>query len=319
MEARDTPDTEEGEEFRKRLDVLTLVAQTMAHSANEVLLLAHLESKFDPKPANIRGTDDQIRELRDHTNRVVEALGGPPRLIVTGPNGKRKRYDTYAAAAIDEAILMFQRARSAVCRTHLHFIAGSMIEREPEMLKGWPADEGIKAIVQRLAIEGFWEYAESSYVKLASLWDRLGQLLDFAFFNIRQYERDGFPAVVDRIAANYVPLSLRFSESSSWQAVRLYQTSEKADGLKWLLRRRNLIIHSLHLRPSPLENEAGDPLFDGAYNHLEQSMKRRLATRSRDEELAQLHRHLTQAASLFGDVLTLCEFGATGRKTTLDE
>jgi hypothetical protein len=147
----------------------------------------------------------------------------------------------------------------------------------------------------------------------------LGQLLDFAFFNIRQYERDGFPAVVDRIAANYVPLSPRLSESSSWQAVRSYQTSEKADGLKWLLRRRNLIIHSLHLRARPVDSEAGDPLFDAAYNHLEQSMQRRLATGSRDEELAQLHRHLTQAASLFGYVLTLCEFGATGRKTTLDE
>lgn len=295
------------DEFQERRRVLALVAQTMAHAANEVLLLAHLEGTFDPKPASITGTEAARKALQHQVGRLVELLGGPPRILLTAPGRPPDTYDAYPAAAIDEAVMMFERARSAVCRSHLHFIAGSMIEKEPELVMGWPSDGDISAAMRRLAIDGFWEYAEGSYVKLASLWDRLGQLLDFAFFNIRQYERDGFAAVMDRIAANFVPLSAQLGESAHWKAIRAYQRSEQADGLKWLLRRRNLIIHSLHLRPVPVA-DGEDPLFLAAYNHLEQSMRSRLATGSRDEELRQLHRHLDQAANLFRDVLSLCEF-----------
>ena len=263
------------------LAFVKLVAETMAHAAKEVLLLAQLEQTFDPQPANITGTEDQVRALEQQATRVVATLGGRPRLMVVVQDRPKPRYDTYAAAAVDEAITMFHRARATVCRAHLHFIAGGVIERTPDLIT-WPSDERITAIMQRMATSQFWERAESAYVKLASLWDRLGQLLDFAFFGIR--------------------------ESSSWVVVRAYQTSEKPDGLKWLLRRRNLIIHSIHLRPSPV-GLGNDPLFEGAYNHLEESHRRRLAPGSRDDEIKWLHSHLSTAATLFTEVLSLCEFG----------
>ena len=289
------------------LAFVRLVADTMAHAAKEVLLLAQLEQTFDPQPANITGTEDQVRALEQQATRLVAALGGRPRLMVVVQDRPKPRYDTYAAAAVDEAITMFHRARATVCRAHLHFIAGGVIERTPDLLT-WPSDERITAIMQRMATSQFWERAESAYVKLASLWDRLGQLLDSAFFGIRQYERDGFPSVMDRIYANHLPVHTELRESSAWVAVRAYQTSEKPDGLKWLLRRRNLIIHSIHLRPSPA-GLGNDPLFEGAYNHLEESHRRRLAPGSRDDEIKWLHSHLSTAATLFTEVLYLCEFG----------
>ena len=118
------------------LEFVTLVAETMAHSANEVLLLARLESTFDPQPANIVGTEEQVRMLQQQASRVVAALGGRPQLMVVVHDRPKPRYDTYAAAALDEAISMFHRARSTVCRAHLQFIAGGVIERTPDLSPG---------------------------------------------------------------------------------------------------------------------------------------------------------------------------------------
>jgi len=184
-----------------------------------------------------------------------------------------------------------------------------MIEKEPQLLS-WPGDPKIAALMQSLTIREFWEHAETSFIKLASLWDRLGQLLDFVFFNIRQYERDGFPAVVDRIAANYLPVYEELRVSESWQAIREYQTSERTEGLKWLLKRRNLLVHSLHLRPIDEAGDSEDPIFESAFNHLDNSAKKRLAPGNREEELNHLHDHLTAAATLFNEILSLCEIGA---------
>ena len=259
-------------DYEERLSQLKLIASTMQHAANEILILARLEPHFDPLPAHIAGTDEQKKDLSERTGRLCHTFGGPPPLLILEAGQPRPRYDTYVSAAIDEAVLMFLRARSAVCRAHLHFIGGAMIEREPQLLV-WPPDEKIAAIFQRLTINQFWEHAETAYIKLASLWDRLGQLLDFCFFNIRQYERDGFPAVLDRIHSNYVPLSQQIREAPCWTALRKFQNSEKTDGLGWLLRRRNLIIHSMHLRPRE-DDVQGDPIFDSAYNHLEEECAR---------------------------------------------
>ena len=232
------------------LAFVRLIADTMAHSAKEVLLLAQLEPTFDPQPADITGTEDQIRMLEQQAGRVVAALGGRPRLMVVVQDRPKPRYDTYAAAAVDEAITMFHRARATVCRAHLHFIAGGVIERTPDLLT-WPSDERITAIMQRTAISQFWERAESAYVKFDLSGTDLGSCSTLHSSAFGGSERDGFPSVMERIHANHVPVHTELRESKSWVAVLAYQTSEKHEGLKWLLRRRNLIIHSIHLRPSP--------------------------------------------------------------------
>src|SRR5205807_23658 len=88
-------------------DELLLVGHVMAHAANEVLLLTRLELDFEPKPANITGTDAEIKALEQRTAKLIQALGGPPRLVVVTDDQPRPRYDTYAEAAISEMILMF--------------------------------------------------------------------------------------------------------------------------------------------------------------------------------------------------------------------
>jgi hypothetical protein len=78
------------------------------------------------------------------------------------------------------------------------------------------------------------------------------------------------------------------------------------DGLKWLLRRRNITVHSLHLRPP--EASIDEVAYKPMYNHLEEKLKAKLAPRTPDGEIEQLHVHLGKAAELFKSVLSLIEY-----------
>jgi hypothetical protein len=68
-----------------------------------------------------------------------------------------------------------------------------------------------------LVESSFWEQTETAYIRMASNWDRVGQILDFAFFSIRQFERDGLTAVMDRICSNFVPMDSTFSGKPEWK------------------------------------------------------------------------------------------------------
>jgi hypothetical protein len=165
-----------------------------------------------------------------------------------------------------------------------------------------------------LVDSSFWEHTETAYIRIASYWDRIGQVLDFAFFSIRQYERDGFTAVMDRIRSNFVPMDATFPGMAEWKTLRAFQTSEKEDGLKWLLRRRNLVVHSLYLRPlsqrDSVTDDNGAALFEFEFNHLEESLRKKLAPGSPLEEIERLNLQLQKAAELFPAVLGICEYVA---------
>jgi hypothetical protein len=197
-------------------------------------------------------------------------------------------------------------------------VGSHLFRRNPDVFTV-ELDKDSKNNVARLVDSSFWEHAESAYIRIASYWDRVGQLLDFAFFSIRQFERDGFTAVVDRIRTNFIPMDASLSTLDARVRVRAFQTSEKVDGLKWLLRRRNLVVHSLYLRPLNENGEGGEhgaeTLFDSEFNHLDASLRRKLAPGSPAEEIERLNAQLQKAAELFPAMLALCEYAAAQRSS----
>jgi hypothetical protein len=270
-------------------------------SANEGLVAAQLEAFaiFHPMPAELDLTKGSA--LQSKLSYLSTALGGPPRLIITKQGETPPQFDTYADAAIREAIDAFMLARSSVCRTHIYLIGSALIKQRPELMN-LPQDPEIRRIIVTQVEAYFWEHTETSYIRLASFWDRVGQLLDFAFFNIRQYEHDGFYAVMERISKNFIAMNQTNVRSATWARLRKFQTSGQPDGLQWLLSRRNLLVHSLHLRP-PRENEPDNPIFTSAYNHLDQAVRNKLRQGTAEEEVSLLHQHLSAAATLFPDAV----------------
>ena len=280
-----------------------IIGNAMAYVANEALILAQMEEFFSPIPARL-WHEEESDSINKRLDKAVENMGGPPRLILMRENDPPPGCDTYPEAALHEMISAFYRARKSVCRAHLFMTGSGMLKKHPEFLEQ-TGDEEVDAAIAGLAEKAFWEHAEIAFIRLASYWDRVGQVLDFAFFGIRQYERDGFSAVVDRIRTNVVQMNTTQEHSEAWKEIRTYQTSERDNGLKWLLRRRNITVHSLHLRPT--EESIDEVAYKPMYNHLEEKLKAKLAPRTPDDEIEKLHVHLCKAADLFKSVLSLIE------------
>jgi len=285
------------------------LAKVMAFTTDEPILHSHLEEFLSPKPAKLAESGAEVSTLQRRVGAASEALGGPPELIVQGNDEPKPRYDTYPGATFEEALAVFHRARRSVIRAHVSFLGFHMNQTHSDLYIDPPTEAQHESLL-RIISGSFWEHAEISFIRLAAYWDRVGQILDFAFFRIRLFERDGFASVIDRIQNNWVTVDPTLAEMPSWRSIRQFQSSEQQDGLKWLVRRRNLLVHSLHLRP--VDTEEVDPIFETEFNHLDASLKRKLAPGSMEEELNNIHAHLAVAAKLFPAVLSLVEY--SGRR-----
>lgn len=186
------------------------------------------------------------------------------------------------------------------------------MKQNPEVLHMSATSPDYESLL-RITEETFWEHSETGLVRLASFWDRVGQILDFVFFSIRQSERDGFAIVLDRIRVNHIPLRLDLRDSIAWIALRRYQSDESDAGLEWLLRPRNLVVHSLGLRPL-LAGSSERHLFDSEYNHLEAGARDKLAPGSPQQELERVHGQLQASVRLFPHILELGEQGPSRRR-----
>ncbi len=295
--------SDQNPQFRVLLNAISFVA-------NEPLVLAQYEATANPGKFTQLWSENDEKEFDKSVNRVIQHLGGPPEIYFLREDQEPPPADNYPEAAMSEVFAVFSRARNSVMRAHLFETGSSLLAAHPDLLD-FPDTPEAQAIFAKQAENAFWEHAEAAYIRMSAFWDRIGQVLDFAFFNIRKFDQNGFTSVMDRIRTNAVPMNNRFEKSSSWLRLRSFQTSEKEDGLKWLLRRRNLVVHSLHLHPIPADENS---VFKSQFNHLEDAHRERLCPRAPADEVEILIEQLNKAGNLFKDFLTIVEF-APSRKT----
>lgn len=279
------------------------IANAVAYVTNEPLVFAQYES-LHPELFPTLYCDSQA-EFAKRMDDVLEHIGGPPRLYLLDVDKSPPPADVYPQAALQEVIEVFSRARKSVLRAHLFMTGSTLLSKNPEMMELGGAEREKLFIVH--TNKAFWEHAEAAYIRLFSFWDRIGQVLDFAFFNIRKFDHNGFYSVMEKIAANVAPMNADLAGGAAWKRLRKFQTSEKEDGLKWLLLRRNLIIHSLHLHPV-IESDEEDDLFKSQYNHLEKSHREKLRPKDPQGEAELLVGQLRAATTLFDDVIRLLKF-----------
>jgi hypothetical protein len=268
------------------------------------------EEYFKPKLAVLAANDEDIKKLNVRLSNLGKSLGAPPELFIY-KNDKSEElgtYDTFPNSVLSEIISSFWKARRAISKSHLTFIAQQTLLTKPELISLKESDVRlyISPVIRR-----FWEQIEYAYIRLAAYWDRVGQLLDYVYFHIRQYENDGFTSVMEKIRTNIVPCYSVIENSKAFTNLRSFQKSEKEDGLVWLLRRRNLLIHRIGFSiPQHIEEDTGDEiLFYTKYNHFE-AVEEKLKQGNEQLELDWVHNHLIIICNLFPDVLDLAQEGA---------
>jgi hypothetical protein len=159
----------------------------------------------------------------------------------------------------------------------------------------------------------FWEHAETAYIKLASYWDRVGQLLAFAFFHIRQYERDGFSGVMQQIHQNVRPVDMTLLSQPGWNSLWGFYTAKqtKEDGFPWLASRRNMLVHRLHLRP--IEEDEDIDFYQAMHDNLEEAVRNKLKPALPAREVEMLISQWSKVNDLFSSVLDVVERAAETR------
>lgn len=284
----------------------------------EPIVAKKMERFLDPKPITLVETSEEADKLRLRVETLAERLGAPPRLSIS-IDGKASESvnDEYGASALQELFSYFWRCRRSLVRAHLLFITIGTMENHKEYWKDSVSDEDHQALMHSFS-SSMWEEFETTYIRLASYWDRAGQLLDFLFFNVRHYDREGFGSVMEKIHNNFSLVFPALAELNSWKSLNDFQRSEQPNGFKWLIRRRNLLVHSLHLRS--LNDQPEEPLFQFTFNHLEDKLRNKLRPSDSKTELHRLHSHLSKISSLLPDLLSLSEFALNnGLHTTVHD
>jgi len=276
-------------------------------SLKEAILLDRAAEFFEPQPVRLFASDADAKRVNEKLAGLYAKLGGVPNLFITRKGVKPSdTYDDFTWYSVQEMVSLFGRARTSVTKVHAKFFTHELLRGGKRLIETrWTKKQ--LAAFEPIVVEEFWESAETAYIRLASMWDRVGQLLDYVFFNIRQFERDGFPSVLDRIKVNFAVLDKTVEKRQFWIDIKRYAYRDQVDGLKWLLRRRNLLVHSLHLGEKT--KSTGDRDLAYYFNHLDESVRNRLGAMTPEEELKALHDHLRAFANLLEPLCDLCLWG----------
>jgi hypothetical protein len=290
---------------------VSVFCDVLKHDMDEDVILARMDKHFDPIPAVLFSNEDEQKALQksvDQFSRRFDCNYSSSIFILpfdANPATGKIKIKTYHISLLNEWFSYFHKCRRSVCRAHMYCITLGALDKHPHF---WPdMSEEMRAVAKNLMESRVWDALEIATARLASYWDRVGQILDFVFFNIKQYERDGFPLVLERIKRNFAMSCPDIYNSHAWHEMNKYANSEKQNGYKWLIRRRNLVVHSMQMKPRPTYDN--DVIFEYEFDHFEDRIVRDLAIKELREELLDIHSHLTSAASLVPFVIELATLG----------
>jgi hypothetical protein len=135
--------------------LVALVSQVVSHVANEPLLLARYEHKQADKFERLWPKDDE-KAISERLDKVALHMGGPPRLYILRHGENPPPEDGFPGAALQEALSVFQRARTSVIRAHMFHVGNRYVEETPNLMTD---DPEIAEGLLKMSQEAFWEYA----------------------------------------------------------------------------------------------------------------------------------------------------------------
>lgn len=287
----------------KKIGTLSeIYLEILSSELSNIFVLQKLEEIAEPEIPKIGNNEEQIKLLNSLLQKVSCSLGGVPRIIINYTDTPKPQYDTFVDSLLHEILSMFWKTRRAVIKAHSQYVVVESMRYKKEFFEK-PAPEDIVLRIE----EYLWDSIEVAYIRMASFWDRIGQLFSFSFFNIRQYEKDGFTSIMEKIHTNYRPILPTLEKLPEYSVIWEYSNNEKENGLKWVLQRRNTIAHSVGLDTN---TRKPSKTYDSKYNHLEIRKERKLNKKELKEELNQFHYHYGKICRLFEDCLKLSLFGS---------
>lgn len=261
----------------------------------------HLERlKYDVKEHYI--DINLVENAQKNIKEIHSMLGGIPSLLISFKEKEKPIYDTYIESMMNELGFSIKKSYETALKVKFY--------SHLESLSNIYADPKVESVFSDIYKSEFWSYLEMAYIRMASVWDRIGRLLEFVFFNIRQYDKGGYLSTIEKIHINLIPMSDQLKNSNAWKNIWNYSKKQNINGLKWLLSRRNLIVHQVSLQEKESFDVANTEFYYSEHNHfLENTVKKKLKPMEIEEEVEQFKEHVETTLKLLKDLKELCKLG----------
>jgi len=184
-----------------------------------------------PAGDELQGPSESDLTVLNESVMKLESRCGARQLIVyqrTDPP-RTVRVDRYVVYVINELYGAGIALAKSVSRAYVYH-AALVAHQDPTTLTVERKPEGFAEIVQG----ELWEAIEVVFLRAAGFWDRMGQLLEFIFFQVRDY-RDGFSGTIVKLKANFDVDGLpfrRLRESRDWMWLKEFCDREHGQ-LAW--------------------------------------------------------------------------------------
>lgn len=236
----------------------------------------------------------------------LDPLSWSPVAEIATPN----THDTFLAAAVEE----FAYATTIVTRSAMELCAlDSALSRLEAAVTDVAAasNEGLDAVEldRHMTLAGYelWDRVEIATVRTCGAWDRAAQVLSCVFFNIREFDRDTFPATIERLKVNFARADNIFSEHDAWRALQRYLDDPSDRGYRDLAGRRNIVTHSIGLsRSGAGDGTAGS---ERPRNALDTKRALRLKQSTPAKDVRRVLVQVRELLVLRQSVIDLCHFG----------
>ena len=273
---------------------------------NSELASISVQERFDiianpPIPKLVKDKKEE-EEFNRLIQEIIYAHGGVPLVVIKKTGEKNPIYDTFIDSLISEILSMYQKTRRSIIKVQSQYAVVESLRYNKQFFKT-PAPEEVVLMFE----EYFWDSLEIAYLRLASYWDRIGQLFSFSFFNIRKYDKETFTDIIEKINSNYVLTISELKSMPEYKELWDYSKLEDKNGLKWLLQRRNLIIHSVGIN-TKTNNLVKGELFDSKYNHLDEKISNKLKKSNLKDEISVINFHYIKMCEYFKNCLQLSIF-----------
>lgn len=247
--------------------------------------------------------EEKLNNFNKYIKELSFAMEGLPALVIQFHGQEKPIYDTYIDSLLAELTNSIDKAIISINDVEVYKLL--------MYYSKFYEDQTLSIYMKELYEKELWEKIETSYIRLSSTWDRIGQLLSFVFFNIRKYDKDTFLSTMTQIKTNIIPMYEKLRTSDSWNKIWEYSKSENNEGLKWLLTRRNLIIHQIGLHEvNSGETFIEEEIYNSYYNHiLDDTIKKKLKPLSKQEEADRLSFHLNWLINNFDAIYNVCKIG----------
>lgn len=126
----------------------------------------------------------EVDNLNSVIKKLSDILDAPPQFIIQMEGEDKPVFDTYIESLLNEIVYSIRKVISSVKNVETYHMLS--------FYSNYYEDREFSGFLTDIYAKEFWGKTEIAYIRMASTWDRIGQLLSFIFLILDNMTGKGF-------------------------------------------------------------------------------------------------------------------------------